>query len=303
MSVRVSDVDLRLLRVFDTIVHCGGFSAAQAELNVGQSTISTQMTDLETRLGVRLCQRGRVGFALTEEGERVHAASQRLFAALEDFRAEVGQVAGKLVGDLVVGIVDNTVTNPDCRLPDAIHRFNQRDNDVHVTVRVLPPGDLERGVLDGRIALGVGAFPREVPGLAYTPLFSEEQTLYCGLRHPLFRRADSASLAEVEGCAYASRGYLRPEHRPGLTLNRRAAAFDMEGLAMLVLSGRYIADLPTHYAAAWVERGLMRPLVPKASAYVSTFHLITRRGTQPSPVVAAFTEDLLAEQADTPMRR
>ena len=37
--IQVHDVDLRLLRVFDAVVRSGGFSAAQAELNVGQSTI------------------------------------------------------------------------------------------------------------------------------------------------------------------------------------------------------------------------------------------------------------------------
>ena len=63
--IQLYDVDLKLLRVFETIVKCGGFSAAQAALNVGQSTISEQMTQLEARLGVKLCQRGRSGFRLT----------------------------------------------------------------------------------------------------------------------------------------------------------------------------------------------------------------------------------------------
>ena len=42
-------VDLKLLRVFAEIVKCGGFSAAQAALNIGHSTISDQMTHLESR--------------------------------------------------------------------------------------------------------------------------------------------------------------------------------------------------------------------------------------------------------------
>ncbi|PKO81130.1 MAG: LysR family transcriptional regulator, partial [Betaproteobacteria bacterium HGW-Betaproteobacteria-13] len=48
---QLHDVDLRLLRVFDVVVRCGGLSAAQAELNVGQSTISMQLAQLEVRLG------------------------------------------------------------------------------------------------------------------------------------------------------------------------------------------------------------------------------------------------------------
>src|SRR5205085_11496388 len=50
-QVVVSDIDVRLLRVFRAVVEAGSFANAQAILNVGASTISTQMSQLETRLG------------------------------------------------------------------------------------------------------------------------------------------------------------------------------------------------------------------------------------------------------------
>ncbi|HLB81274.1 MAG TPA: LysR family transcriptional regulator, partial [Dongiaceae bacterium] len=65
MTPKLNDIDVKLLRVFAAIVEAGGFAAAQAQLNVSPSRISTQIADLEARLGMRLCQRGRVGFRLT----------------------------------------------------------------------------------------------------------------------------------------------------------------------------------------------------------------------------------------------
>ena len=62
MLGRLSDLDLRLVRVFLAVVDASGVSAAQMTLNVGSSTISTQLATLETRLGFRLCDRGRGGF-------------------------------------------------------------------------------------------------------------------------------------------------------------------------------------------------------------------------------------------------
>ena len=59
-----------------TVAQCGGFAAAQVALNVGQSTISRQIGDLEERLGMRLCQRGRAGFRLTDKGWVVDEACQ-----------------------------------------------------------------------------------------------------------------------------------------------------------------------------------------------------------------------------------
>lgn len=65
---QLSDMDLRLLRVFKAVVDCGGMSAAELELNISLSTISKHIKDLEQRLGLTLCQRGREGFAVTDEG-------------------------------------------------------------------------------------------------------------------------------------------------------------------------------------------------------------------------------------------
>jgi hypothetical protein len=62
----IRDVDIRLLRIFFTIAKSGGFSRAQAKLNLSQSAISTHMAQLETRLGTRLCQRGHGAFEITD---------------------------------------------------------------------------------------------------------------------------------------------------------------------------------------------------------------------------------------------
>ena len=51
---QLSDADLRLLRVFKAVVDCGGMAAAELELNIGTSTISRHIKDLETRLGLVL---------------------------------------------------------------------------------------------------------------------------------------------------------------------------------------------------------------------------------------------------------
>jgi DNA-binding transcriptional LysR family regulator len=71
---RLDTVDLRLLRVFATVVEARGFTAAQTILNVSGSTISNQISALETRLGVKLCRRGRAGFKLTEDGELIFSS-------------------------------------------------------------------------------------------------------------------------------------------------------------------------------------------------------------------------------------
>ncbi|TFZ33058.1 LysR family transcriptional regulator, partial [Pseudomonas syringae] len=86
---QVSDFDIRLLRLFKSVVAAGGFSAAESVLGIGRSAISQQLSDLEQRPGLRLCQRGRACFSLTDAGRWAHQSSLQLLSAQESFRTEV----------------------------------------------------------------------------------------------------------------------------------------------------------------------------------------------------------------------
>jgi DNA-binding transcriptional LysR family regulator len=133
--------------------------------------------------------------------------------------------------------------------------------------------------------------------LSYTPLFVEEQTLYCGSGHPFFRRADdSIAAADIAGVDFVDRGYGGgvKARLPGADFRIAAAANNMEAIATLILSGRYIGYLPTHCAAPWVERRQMRSLLPTRLAYESLFELITRKGVERTSALQAFIEDLQA---------
>ena len=55
----LSDVDIRLVRIFITVTECGGFAASEVELNIGRSTISKHISDLELRIGLKLCNHVR----------------------------------------------------------------------------------------------------------------------------------------------------------------------------------------------------------------------------------------------------
>lgn len=93
---QLSDMDLRLLQVFKSVVDCGGMAAAELELNIGTSTVSRHVKDLETRLGLVLCRRGRAGFALTPEGQRVYEETLRLLASVEGFRNSIDDIHSRM---------------------------------------------------------------------------------------------------------------------------------------------------------------------------------------------------------------
>jgi LysR family transcriptional regulator, transcriptional activator for bauABCD operon len=292
--IQVHDVDLRLLRVFDAVVRCGGFSAAQAELNVGQSTISTQIGQLEVRLGVRLCERGRAGFHLNEQGRAAHEATQRLLSAIDNFRFEADVLKKAVTGTLNLGLIDNTVTDRRSPLRAAIECFLARGPGIGIHVYIGSPNELEQRVLDGRLHAAIGHFPYRVPGLEAVALYEEVHGLFCGARHPLANPALSQRklIEQVRTARVAARTYMRRRDLDLLGVASTASTADsVEAQAILILSNSCIGFLPLHYAAAWVEQGELVQLIPKSITLKSDFSAITRR-LQPTPLVRSFLSDL-----------
>lgn len=288
----VADADIRLLRVFKTVVECGGFSAAEAELNIGRAAISLHMADLERRLGLRLCRRGRAGFLLTDEGRLAYEAALRLLAGLESFRSEINAAHGRLRGELNIGITDNLVTLPQMRVTNALRGLKQQGPEVRVNIRMIPPNEIERGVLDGRLHVGVVPARRPLPGLERFGLYQEESRLYCGRGHPLFDAPSPAvtrAAVEASDAVAPTQAQLVPE-AAGFqqALNTTATATDREGVAFLILTGCYVGFLPDHYARQWVERGAMRALLPESLCYSQEFHAVTQKGAQPNLVLERF---------------
>ncbi len=294
---RLHKADLHMLAVFMTVVECGGFAAAQVTLNVGQSTISRQIGDLEKRLGMRLCQRGRAGFRLTDKGRVIYEACQHLATALEGFRSTVGALRGELVGDLTIGVIDNWATERGFPMADALRTFRGKTRQVHIHFHTLAPDEIERAALDNRINLGVGVFHQHRPGLVYEALYDDPVELYCGRGHALFDRApNELKPDDLLAADLAHRAYLSERQVAPLTgdLQSTAAARQIEGVAFLILSGWHIGHLPVSYAERWVESGRMRSILPATYRLNTRIELVIRRGVQLSLVTETFA-DILRE--------
>ena len=174
----LAEADLRLLRIFIAIAESGGLAAAELRLNISRSVISRHLKDLETRLGVRLCERGRSGFALTEEGATVLDAARRLFSQIEGFRREVTSLHGDPRGELNLAVFDKFVTNPACRLAETIAAFGAEAPAVTLNMHVAGTIAIEKGLLEGDIQAAIHPFHRASESLLYWPLFGEQMWLY-----------------------------------------------------------------------------------------------------------------------------
>lgn len=297
LSGRLADTDIRLLKIFRAVVECGGFTNAEVELNISRTAISIAMGDLEQRLSLKLCNRGRSGFSMTDQGNEVYQATLQLFFALENFRTQVNSIHQQLKGELNIGITDNLVTMPKMKITQALSNLKQRGPEVKINIRMIPPAEIEMGVLDGKLHTGVIPVTRKLPGLEYISLYNEQSHLYCSSAHPLFALEENKLTLElIEQYdsvlpAYAQSADIKSEYQ---RFNSTASATDREGIAFLILTGHYIGYLPTHFAERWLLQGQLRALRPKVLNFKTPIATISRKSAISNPVLSCYLEQLNA---------
>ncbi|QHG66037.1 LysR family transcriptional regulator [Pseudomonas putida] len=292
MLGQLHDPDLHLLRLFVTVVEAGGFSAAQGVLGLSQPTISQRMAQLETRLGYRLCSRGKGGFRLTDKGELLVEAARGLLLNIELFRQQANGVAGRLLGTVRVGMAENQDAAVSLRLATAISRFRGREEAVQLELISAPPAELERLLLEQRLDFAISYFSGNQAAFDYQPLFEERQRLYCGKGHALFDVAEVTheQLLEADQVRHPYRFLKGGE--PFQSRRSMAVAEQIESVLTFILSGRHIGYLPCHCAASWEAQGMLRALDPGLD-FVVPFTLARHRAQVPGEAQVAFVKDLL----------
>ncbi len=297
----LADADIRLLRVFVGVVRAGGFSAAEIQLNLANSTISNYIADLERRLQMKLCQRGRAGFAITEQGQLVYDAAQQMFLALEGFRDTVNQAQNQLLGNLHLGFAEHMLSVYNTSVVQTLSAFNDIAPEVEVQISTLSSDDVATATLEGKVDIGITVLPHSYPELASQDLFSERMLLYCGKDHALFATCHELG-EDVDLAAYRfvesprlMRG--REPHPDMRNWPIHAKAHHQEARTALILSGHYLGFLPQHLVENWGLSARLRPIAPERYGYSNTFTAIWRPARAKDSLAKAFIACLQPFQA------
>lgn len=287
---RLTERDLRLLSIFRVLVEANGLTAAERRLGMERSTISRHLQALEARVGGTVCTRGPSGFQVTEFGHRVYRAA--LAARDATLRAEdvLTEAVNGLSGKLLLGIADNTISNPWCQLVNAIGKFRAMAPDVETHLAIATPPEIINDIIHRRLDYAFLAIPPARFGLESEPLFDEEFRLYA--REPEAAVLKVSDLAPL-GFAIA----MRADHWQSqvlaeeLRLPHHGFARGLESEATLIASGRYVGFLPTHLVEAlWPYHRLVEVKGAEHLRYALTFALVYDRKRMASPAGNAFMQ-------------
>ncbi len=293
---QLNDIDVRRLRVFMAVVESGSFVAAQYRLGLSEASISLHMSGLEERLDAVLCKRGRSGFSLTPEGERIYVAAQQLMLAHDRFKSSVGEAKGKLIGDLKLGVIDNSVFDSELEIPRTLSKFRVLAPEVRISLYTMPPSELEQAILEQQLHLAIGVFYEYSQILDYQVLCHENLTLYCGKEHPLFRLEKSkVKLSLLKLYDFVERTYGATLNRLNKPVKFKTAAYtsSLEATLLLILSGGYIGFLPRYYADQWVKQEKIKPIFAKELFIKTEVCVLTHKNPENAKMTNALKQLIL----------
>jgi LysR family transcriptional regulator, flagellar master operon regulator len=176
INIDISDtkaMDIDQIKTFLSVVANGSFLEAANRLHVTQSTVSTRIQRLEAYLGVALFVRNRSGAALTLPGYRFLRHAKSMLLTLEQARHDIG-LPSRFRASITVGA---RIALWEDLLPQWLGAMRKQAPDISIRSEIGFEEDLMRGLIEGRLDVGMMYTPQHNPGLLIEHLFDETLAL------------------------------------------------------------------------------------------------------------------------------
>ncbi|MDH4143865.1 MAG: LysR substrate-binding domain-containing protein [Acidimicrobiia bacterium] len=249
------------------------FGEAAAAVNVTQPGLSTQIRELERRLGVALFERGISGTSLTAAGEEVVARARTILGAVAGLEMVAAAHQGGILGSLRIAAIP---TIAPYFLPVIVDGIQAEWPDAHVVIEELQTKAMVDAIESGDLDVGVLAVPYETGNLHVEPLCDEPFRLAVRDDHHLAQGESTIPLdvlTDLHVLLLPEGHCLRDHARHACEIAGRAEHSEVRAssigtLARMVASGMGATLLP---ASA-------EPVEARAGSGIST-----RRFEQPAP--------------------
>jgi DNA-binding transcriptional LysR family regulator len=252
-------MDTRYFQTFREVAKWQSFTKAAEVLGYAQSSVTTQIQNLETEFGVILFERWGRKIRLTHSGEQLLRYTDQVLSLLEEAKETLAEETC-LTGTLAIGTVESLAA---FYLPPYLQTFRRQHPGINL---LLQPGicsDLRQGVKDGTYDFAVILdWLQEHPDLTCINLGEEELVVIASPDHRLASRdslepqdfAGENWIFTEAGCSYRSmmEGVLRDAATP---IETSLEFGSLEAIKQCVAYGLGVALLPRIAVTDEVRKG------------------------------------------------
>lgn len=271
------------MRMFVAIVNGNSISTAAREMGVVKSAVSRRLSDLESRLGVRLVNRTSRTLTLTESGAELYERALRLMADLQEAELAASQGAAHAIGTLRISVpvsFSSQCLTPV--LPEFLMQNPQLELDIDTSDRRV---DLVREGFD--LALRITKLKDS--SLIARGLSPIHHAL-CASPAYLSRNGVPRTLQDLANHKLVSYTYTEPRDRwtfkngEQIEISPAVRITNGDSIRETVLAGYGIAYLPTFIIYSAVREGKLKILLPEtlrdplrlSAVYPSSRHVATK---------------------------
>ena len=161
---------LRQLRYFAALAKFRHFGTAARHCAVTQPALSTQIQDLEKKLGVELVERRHKNISLTPVGRDVADRIERILAEVRALSEYAANHAQPMSGRIHIGVIPSIAPY---LLPPVLPKLRESYPALELRIRETQTHVLTEDLLGGLLDLLLLALPIEHPDIETMPLFED----------------------------------------------------------------------------------------------------------------------------------
>lgn len=252
-------MDLKNITTFLRVAELGSITKASEEMNYVQSTVTSQIQQLEKELGFPLFDRIGKRISLTSPGKEFLAYANEILHITQKAK-ELGSNPGEISGTLRVGVLESLMYSA---MLNILPEFKKSYRNVDVQVQMGQAADLLVLLKQNQLDLVyISGNLNSEPDL-YCCYERKEQLIFiAGPAHPLAGKP-SVSMAELleydflvterSGICYGRLSELAALHQ--LTLHHSLVVDSTVAIASLVNKGMGVAFLPEYSVSEQLQQG------------------------------------------------
>jgi LysR family transcriptional regulator, regulator for metE and metH len=175
-------MEIRHLRLIKTVADEKGISKSLDKLFLTQSAVSHQLRDIEERLGVKIFNRTKNQWILTEEGKILYATAKKVLAEIDQ--------ATNLINHMRAGHAGSIRISTECLttyhwLPAFMLRMKVLYPSLEIKIVMEATHKPLQKLLDSELDLGITTDPWDDKSIKYIELFKDEVMAVMSYKHPL----------------------------------------------------------------------------------------------------------------------